>query len=481
MRKINKLLLFGMLSLFVATGCSDRSKKAKPEELKVEPVSVQQMSDYRTVFYNKLTEESDRRIRGRSFEDSIANYFDRLSFLTEEEKSLLLQEELEWKPMVKRLEELDREMMQVNEKYYLHYGSVLLEYSAAQARSLKTWSHFTELSHPKEAPSYGDPKVKEEMMNSEFLTEEEKKQLIKDEETMERLKPEVEKIENAIEFETYDEEQEKWKLIEQMVAIRAENREIWNRIHTEYGEDLESYITDAPMDDFETWERAQQNSKDRKRDQLAKEWREELPFLNQMRDLEESIEKFFPQLPFLTEEEKKALLDEEVEWKAEIAKFDEQVKKNEEIRQQYMEKHRDLFDRVNEIETRHGEIRRKMEEGFRKELRGMSREHFFRERYKSEEDWIRESDVLSEEEKKLLLEDLAILRELGSKESEVNDEIEKITVPIHELKEQLYRRLEEIHTKNRTIWEKILQKGLKLEIATKYIPPVASDEWFQEK
>lgn len=463
MKRSKEIFLLGMLavSLCMTSGCTEETKREGKAEQEGSSATVRQMS-------NVVSNVSDDGKLGRSdraFEDSIANYFEKLPFLTEEEKARLLQEEKEFAPMVERLKTLDEEIMKVHEDYYFQYAPVLAEYTWAEMRRIQAWNKYSSL----DSEAKNDSDIRQGIERSEGFTKEEKEQLKKDEETLKRLEPEKEKIENAIEFETSRAEREKRTLAEKMREIHRKNQEIWDKIRERYGSDLAYYPDDIGEMPFDIYTKKEPLTPNRKMERLSGVWREEDLYLRSMRDLTESIENYFPQLTFLKEEEKKALVAEETEWKNLLAEMERLQSEIVKIYDEDKAGREDLYEKYEAAQRAHFDLRWKMHNAAPEN------------RELSDEEQIRKSTVLTEEEKELLLKDEAVIRELKPEISKIQEKIADKVNLLERKREVLSEKIVAVHEKNRAIWDKILDKGLRLEISTSYLPPIDSEQWFQKK
>lgn len=465
MRRGREIFLLGMLALSLTAGCSDGEKKEVQAEPKISPIPAQQISNEDNSVAEELKYGFETQMNGRKFEDSIANYFGELTFLTEEEKARLLQEEKEWTPMLKRYNELDEEIMGVHEDYYFHYAPLLSEYTWANMRRVQAWNKYASL----DSATKKDGDIRAGIEESDEFTKEEKEQLRKDEETLDRLRSEVQKVENAIEVATKEAEKEKHALMEKMRAIHLENQEIWNKIREEYGKDLSYFPDEFHEQPLDLYLQREPRTPNRKMEELEGSWREDDGFIRSMRDITESIENFFPKLTFLTEDEKKVLIAEESEWKALLSEMDRLQREIVKIYSDHEAKHPELYEKHEEMIRKNMDLRWKMDRAA------------FVDREWSEEEKIRKSTILTEEEKELLLKDQAVIDELEAKIRKHTSIIREKVEPLDRQREELSEKIDEIHEKNRAIWDKILKEGWRLEISTGYLPPIDSEEWFQKK
>lgn len=286
---------------------------------------------------------------------------------------------------------------------------------------------------------------------------------------MDRLRSEVQKVENAIEVATKEAEKEKHALMEKMRAIHLENQEIWNKIREEYGKDLSYFPDEFHEQPLDLYLQREPRTPNRKMEELEGSWREDDGFIRSMRDITESIENFFPKLTFLTEDEKKSLIAEESEWKALLSEMDRLQREIVKIYSDHEAEHPELYEKHEEMIRKNMDLRWKMDRAA------------FVDREWSEEEKIRKSTVLTEEEKELLLKDQAVIDELEAKIRKHTSIIREKVEPLDRQREELSEKIEEIHEKNRAIWDKILKEGWRLEISTGYLPPIDSEEWFQKK
>lgn len=160
----------------------------------------------------------------------------------------------------------------------------------------------------------------------------------------------------------------------------------------------------------------------------------------------EDIEAYTKEMSFLTDEEKARLVQDQKDCLPiykEIEKLQEEIEKIENA----------IFEKHQSVVSEYDNIMRENEEIWKKLLN----EECFEESEEDSSSYIRNSKVLTEDEKKLLLDQEERLTQQDKKLAAVYDEIEKETKGLSDQVQSLYDQAEEIQKKSQAIWDKIFE------------------------
>ncbi|MDO4720031.1 MAG: hypothetical protein Q4A78_05160 [Peptostreptococcaceae bacterium] len=158
-----------------------------------------------------------------------------------------------------------------------------------------------------------------------------------------------------------------------------------------------------------------------------------------------SIEEFIEDWDFLTEREKSRLLLDEKQAAPLYEKAEKIYKKIDEISEKIFAKHQKLFQQYDELLNRNQELWKKM----------VKNETVEQQKTEDSRSYIKASKVLTEKEKKKLLEVEDQLEALNKKIDKVYDEIDKATAKLAAEAEEYEKQAEAIHEKSKSIWDKI--------------------------
>lgn len=158
-----------------------------------------------------------------------------------------------------------------------------------------------------------------------------------------------------------------------------------------------------------------------------------------------SIEDFIGEWKFLTESEKNQLLQDEKQAAPLYEKAGKIYEKIDEISEKIFAKHQELFDRYDELLNRNQELWQKM----------VKNETAEQENTEDSRSYIKASKVITEEEKKILLEVEDQIDALNEKIDAIYEEIDKATAELAAEAEEYEKQAEAIHEKSRNIWDKI--------------------------
>lgn len=166
----------------------------------------------------------------------------------------------------------------------------------------------------------------------------------------------------------------------------------------------------------------------------------------------ENIEDYVRDMSFLTEEEKARLIQDEKDTLPiyqEIEKIQEDVAK---IEQKILDKHQDVLSNYESVMSEHEELWKKL-----------INEEIAQESTEGTDSLIRASQVLTEGEKQLLLDQEQRLAQLDKKLDVIYQEVDEATKGLSEQMQSLYDKADEIHKKSDAIWDKIFDHEGALE------------------
>lgn len=212
------------VTMMISTACQGGEKKPDPKETGSVPAQ-------------------SAAIDGKMMQkESIKDYFDQLSFLTEEERQQLLKEEEESKPFWEKLRSIHSQMESIEEGIKEKYASLYEKQQALMMRNEKIWMKLA---------SYGTPEAmskdhEQAIQEATDLSEEEKKMLLKDVEELKTLDSELEKANKEIEDATAKLREEAMEYEKKLIEISEQNRAIWNKIH-DNNINLEGYRGDVML------------------------------------------------------------------------------------------------------------------------------------------------------------------------------------------------------------------------------------------
>lgn len=197
------------ITMMISTACQKGEKKAEPKDTGSVPAQTA------TVDGNMMQKES------------IKDYFDQLTFLTEEEKAQLVKDEEESKPLWEKLNGIYAEMQKAEEKIQKDHAPLFEKQSALMMRNEKIWQKLS----PYGLTNYSPVDQEESIKNSKDLTEEERTLLLKDVEELKALQPEFEKVLDEIADATASLRVQAVEYEKQLMDISEKSRAIWDKIH----------------------------------------------------------------------------------------------------------------------------------------------------------------------------------------------------------------------------------------------------------
>lgn len=212
------------VTILISTACQEKGKKDDMKDTGSVPVQSAAV---------------DGKMMQR---ESIKDYFDQLSFLTEDEKQQLLKEEEESKPFWEKLRSIHNEMEKIEESIKDKHATLFEKQQSLMMKNEKIWLKLS---------SYGTMEAtsedhKQAINESTDLSEEEKKTLLKDVDELKALDSELEKVIKEIEDATAKLREEAMEYEKKLIDISAKNQEIWNKIH-DNNVNLEGYRGDIML------------------------------------------------------------------------------------------------------------------------------------------------------------------------------------------------------------------------------------------
>lgn len=156
------------------------------------------------------------------------------------------------------------------------------------------------------------------------------------------------------------------------------------------------------------------------------------------------IEEYLEELDFLTEAEKKQLVEDEKEARPLLDKAEKLMKEAEEKREKILSGN-PIVKEYNDLMMQNQDLWVKMGENETEEQAGMEDSRAY----------IKASTVLTEEERKKLLEIEDRLDALESEMKKANEEADKATEDLVTEARKYYEQADAVHEKSREIWDKI--------------------------
>ncbi len=164
----------------------------------------------------------------------------------------------------------------------------------------------------------------------------------------------------------------------------------------------------------------------------------------------EGIGPYLCDLSFLTEDEKAQLFRDEEELRPILVKMSELSKKIQSVQDSVLDKHRDLFEKEEELISQGSDLRDRVTEEF-------SEEPITTENWRK---FIEASKTLNEEEKQKLLRLEDELEELDGKLQRVYEEADRAVEPYDSELEECDRKRSEIYERSRSIYDKIYDNNV---------------------
>lgn len=164
----------------------------------------------------------------------------------------------------------------------------------------------------------------------------------------------------------------------------------------------------------------------------------------------EGIDPYLEDLSFLTEEEKTQLRKDEEELRPIYEKMDELGEKSRSAREAVLEKHQALFDREEELLSQGDPLREKIIAEFPNNL--ITPDNW--------REYIQASKVLTEEEKKKMLQWEDELERLDQELQQVYEEADAAAVPYDSEWEEYNKKANDIYERSQSIHQKIYENDV---------------------
>lgn len=183
-------------------------------------------------------------------------------------------------------------------------------------------------------------------------------------------------------------------------------------------------------------------------------------FNNQLATQPASIQEYLDELDFLSEKEKLQLLDDEKEATLLYDKIAKLTQESKEIGEEIFKKHDDLLQEYDALLLQNQGLWQKLAQNATNEELALP----------TNEQYIRSSKVLSDEEKELLVNQDQSMTTLQNKLDAVYDEIEKATASQNLEIDKYYQQIDAIHNRSKAIWDKIHSQGVEVHEKVEAIP-----------
>lgn len=157
------------------------------------------------------------------------------------------------------------------------------------------------------------------------------------------------------------------------------------------------------------------------------------------------IMDFIGDLDYLTEEEKMQLINDEKAAAPIYQKIELMETEIEKRSEEVLKAHASVLEEYNKLLTENQDLWEKMTESETKE----------QETATNNRDYINASAVLTEEEKQLLLQQEDKIESMDTKLDAIYAEVDEATKDLSQGVEDLYAEIDMIHSKSRSIWDKI--------------------------
>ncbi len=183
-------------------------------------------------------------------------------------------------------------------------------------------------------------------------------------------------------------------------------------------------------------------------------------FDNQLAIQPESIQQYLDELDFLSEKEKKQLLNDEKTAKPLYDKIEKLTREREKISEEIFKKHDSLVKEYDSLVHQNAELWQKLVQNATNEQLALP----------TNEQYIRSSKALSETEKELLIKQDQAITELQKKMDVIYDEIDKATESQNREIDKYYQQIDDIHNKSKAIWDKIYSQEINENEKVESIP-----------
>lgn len=166
-----------------------------------------------------------------SLEEEVLSF----DFLTEEERQQLISDEKATIPHYEKIRELSKEVDQITEKIENKNASLLQEYDDLLLKNDELWK---KLIQGKNIEDFGED-TNREIIKKSTLSEEEKKQLLENEDRFDQMDIEVNKMYDEIEKETSELNQQIENEYEKIDQILQRSDAIWEKVMKHFEADTD--------------------------------------------------------------------------------------------------------------------------------------------------------------------------------------------------------------------------------------------------
>lgn len=157
------------------------------------------------------------------------------------------------------------------------------------------------------------------------------------------------------------------------------------------------------------------------------------------------LEKYISSLNFLTQSEKEQLLKTYEQTKPLYEDIDKIYDEIDSISDRHLDSSEDLYKEIDEIYSKRSELWDKLFDHANDEQNMIE----------DDKEFIRASGVLTEEEKKSLIEDQEEMDKIYMRMDERYEDLQRETEPLYAQVEGIYKQISDLDANDETLWEKI--------------------------